>query len=1522
MSQEYTHQLLKVVVAQICQTIGWHSIQSTPLELLVDILDQYLKDITRLTHRYSELYNRTEPNLDDVALAYREVGLNLSEVGEYVQFVDPIEPMFEVPKYPIPKVTHLNFMKPGSKEVLTRPVHIPEYMPPMLVDLEEEQEDVNRQLLQQQQQQQHHLEHRHYNHHQQQSQALLEDDVLREVKPEFGDFVEKMEEVGAEEVALMDTNANEEVVTFKKPLDVGAEGGSLDVKKARNLTEEGRPTREISSVIMTTSGFISPAREGKLPDSKCPVIPEERPKPPPPPPPPAISAMPVSRMDEKFGKKTKRKPAEKEKKREKKVDKKKDSGEKDTPSRPPTPVAALPVAEPPVSSVIEDIKPLPVAFEPPPKPPTPVPDVKPPEPLLPPIELEKPVVPPLPIAPPMEKPKKEKTRKKKQQTPKKSAIPPPMLMSPGAGDIGGLFSPHQLPQPPSQMHQITPPKPPKPKRQKLTKKDIQRQYMEQLQQFQSSPLNAQNIIDMFTPNKKPLPGLFQPSLFSPPPQQQQALPPQPKFPDSPAQSQLDLLQKLHPSLEITPAPGPSGGGGPPMHSPSPDKHKLNIFKKVAKKDTTSPGITTQGPIIVIDDDKSPPHQPQFLTTTPMGNKKRPPKGQQSNSVFAYQDAVSSSELSFNMGMNSVDHSGTGAGGLFREFSPPKTPSNLPKTPDIKLQSSSSSSTSWMSDSGKLPAVGLGQIFGDFPNFNLPPAKEEKKKRQRQRQPKETASKKANKNAQIMDDLSLLQQIQQHQQQQSMPVGSAPSMDDKSFPKAMASYSKLLNQTMPQSFLSSQIRNPMFGMFPLPSGPGLIPDNPLFNPFPGQPSFLPTGPFGMPSMPPRFDIGNLLRYPRPPKAPVAESFENLDPETKLAHTPLDLQKSNCNVAPLMPPSLQIDSVGGSPSPTSGRKQQSPAIGAVIKDQSPLNHQPVVPPQEQSLNLCTKSVTAAPSRVPPQNAHQSASPGMAPLLPEFRHQTLDIRQEPLRPSAPATPSSAPPLIPPQTGLTTGMAPETQPMHHLLAAAAPNVPPITPGETIVIGSDSDSNSESTTTAVTTMIGGTTGGPMDPTTTTGGGPGLGKKSDKSEKRKNREHKKDKKLKEGKIKKKKDKKDKNKSKDRDRERPKSSHSMHPDGMETNSDVGSHGGASAAADEAALMDQIRRKEKKEKKKEKLKKEKRKEKERAAAAALDLGPFNFGFGDPHTSSNGGGSAVTTSNNTVTGSDQRDNSDGSSASVPKLMLRLGSNATPSPRSGTPDIVPVVSSPAETAASRIEPVEIKREASPELARISALVTRPPKLKTPSTKGKSKEEDGTKLPKSTDHPGKTSGKLDFSAEQSSKPRPRGIQPLPDSIDLFSVNPTTSNPPSVSQPKPSPLAGPAANVTAASAPAATNPDSTPHSSKKPPKEPKSSKSHGSVTSSLGVTIPAPLNTPSNVKDAEGNVVWICPACGRVDDGTPMIGCDGCDAWYHWVCVGIQVPPDSNEDWYCRVCIGKKQEPHGDEKQKKRKKKDKKNPRD
>lgn len=54
-SLPYIQQLTKVIVAQITQTIGWNSIQTTPLELLTDILHKYMEELTRQTQRYTEL---------------------------------------------------------------------------------------------------------------------------------------------------------------------------------------------------------------------------------------------------------------------------------------------------------------------------------------------------------------------------------------------------------------------------------------------------------------------------------------------------------------------------------------------------------------------------------------------------------------------------------------------------------------------------------------------------------------------------------------------------------------------------------------------------------------------------------------------------------------------------------------------------------------------------------------------------------------------------------------------------------------------------------------------------------------------------------------------------------------------------------------------------------------------------------------------------------------------------------------------------------------------------------------------------------------------------------------------------------------------------------------------------------------------------------------------------------------------------------------------------------------------------
>ncbi|XP_033213543.1 transcription initiation factor TFIID subunit 3-like isoform X2 [Belonocnema kinseyi] len=232
MTSEYSRSVLRVVVAQICQTIGWHSINSSPLEFLVDLMHEYLLRVSKLTHQYSEVLGRTEANLDDLGLAFRHMNISIEELAEYVKNVDSIPCPVSVPKLPIHRESHLNFLKPGSREVVTRPVHVHEHLPAMYPETEEYASEKPEILV----------------------------NGLCDSPNSNG-----MPSGSSEHQSPNGSNAQG---VFKRPVDpVSFES---PITKRPKLTEEGRPLREIHSVMMTTSGFLSPAREGKLPEARTP----------------------------------------------------------------------------------------------------------------------------------------------------------------------------------------------------------------------------------------------------------------------------------------------------------------------------------------------------------------------------------------------------------------------------------------------------------------------------------------------------------------------------------------------------------------------------------------------------------------------------------------------------------------------------------------------------------------------------------------------------------------------------------------------------------------------------------------------------------------------------------------------------------------------------------------------------------------------------------------------------------------------------------------------------------------------------------------------------------------------------------------------------------------------------------------------------------------------------------------------------------------------------------------------------
>lgn len=240
MSEAYAREILRRNVAQICQTIGWNGINSTPLDILVHVLEKYIRSLGTQASSYAEQFNRTEPNLHDLGLVFRDLHVQLPELADYTQSVPPVPPPVNVDKFPRLKESNLNFLKPGSHEVVTRPMHVHEHLPPMYPEKERDT-------------------------------PVVADTV--EIRQNGIDVVGTSNPTcTSPEISVTDSPEKPKDL-FKRPIDPVSLPNS---KRPRLRLEEEERTREISSVMMTMSGFLSPAREGKLPEAKAPTIISEK----------------------------------------------------------------------------------------------------------------------------------------------------------------------------------------------------------------------------------------------------------------------------------------------------------------------------------------------------------------------------------------------------------------------------------------------------------------------------------------------------------------------------------------------------------------------------------------------------------------------------------------------------------------------------------------------------------------------------------------------------------------------------------------------------------------------------------------------------------------------------------------------------------------------------------------------------------------------------------------------------------------------------------------------------------------------------------------------------------------------------------------------------------------------------------------------------------------------------------------------------------------------------------------------
>ncbi|XP_021960386.1 transcription initiation factor TFIID subunit 3 isoform X3 [Folsomia candida] len=316
MSDEFASAVMRHVVTLLAYNVGWDASQTTALDILADIMRRHFLHLAKSTHNFAEFYGRTDPNLDDVALALSELNMSGAELEEYVQNFDPVTLNYaaKVPVFPVKRESKLNFLRPGSEEVLTRPVHVHEYMPPMIFESKKPEEASSSSSPPPEGG---HHDHRHHHQSTESSEPIQPEVVEPPAPPLLPPDEVRHDDTAAVEVVSKkrsrkersmekehhhhqngglagphdddDDDSSEDEIEGLDSKTPGSKGfvpfsgvggaKAAKTKKSDNpalkrirmmIEEDGHPIREVTSVMMTTSGFLSSSREGRLPDTRPP----------------------------------------------------------------------------------------------------------------------------------------------------------------------------------------------------------------------------------------------------------------------------------------------------------------------------------------------------------------------------------------------------------------------------------------------------------------------------------------------------------------------------------------------------------------------------------------------------------------------------------------------------------------------------------------------------------------------------------------------------------------------------------------------------------------------------------------------------------------------------------------------------------------------------------------------------------------------------------------------------------------------------------------------------------------------------------------------------------------------------------------------------------------------------------------------------------------------------------------------------------------------------------------------------
>jgi len=89
--------VLRLSILELLRLTGFQAASSSVLNVLVDALERYLREMALSTRASSELSSRCVSNVDDVALAFKKYGVTVEDLVMQLDLFDEVDLPLQTP---------------------------------------------------------------------------------------------------------------------------------------------------------------------------------------------------------------------------------------------------------------------------------------------------------------------------------------------------------------------------------------------------------------------------------------------------------------------------------------------------------------------------------------------------------------------------------------------------------------------------------------------------------------------------------------------------------------------------------------------------------------------------------------------------------------------------------------------------------------------------------------------------------------------------------------------------------------------------------------------------------------------------------------------------------------------------------------------------------------------------------------------------------------------------------------------------------------------------------------------------------------------------------------------------------------------------------------------------------------------------------------------------------------------------------------------------------------------------------